>query len=48
MRLKNIEGKKSHVFTYLRFCACQKEKKIEKSLQCKCTKNTDVPTTRFM
>ena len=38
---------KSHLFAYLRFCACE-EKKIEKSLKCKYTKTTDVPTALFM
>ena len=46
MRLKNIKGKKSHLFAYLRFCAC--EEKNRKVPSMKCTKNTDVPTTRFM
>ena len=53
MRLKDIYGKKSHLFSYLRFYAfcVREEKNIEKrdkSPQCRCTKNIDVPTTRFM
>ena len=26
MRLKNIEVEKSHLFAYLRFCACEEKK----------------------
>ena len=33
MRLKNISYEKSDLFAYMRFCACEKKKKIEKSLQ---------------
>ena len=25
MRLKNISGEKSHLFAYLRFCACEEK-----------------------
>ena len=45
MFLKNIEGKK---VTYSLICVFVLLKKMEKSLQNKCTKNTDVPTTWFM
>ena len=43
---KHLSGKKSLIslFAFL----CLRRKKIEKYLQCKCTKNTDVLTIRFM
>ena len=43
----NIEGKKTHLFACLRFCACE-EKVNRKVPTMKCTQNTDAPTTRFM
>ena len=58
MRLKKIEGGKSHLFAYLRFCAFwareekdnrkKKVEKREKSPQNNVLKNTEVPTTWFM
>ena len=40
---KHLTGKKSLIRLFAFLCLRKK-----KSLQCKCTKNTDVPTTRFM
>ena len=45
MCLKTSNGKK---VTYSLICVFVLVKKIEKSPQNKCTKNTDVPTTWFM
>ena len=48
MRLKSIEGKKTHLFACLRFCACEEKANRKKVPAMKHTKNTDAPTTRFM
>ena len=45
MRLKTSKGK-SHLFAYCVFALAKK--KLGKSLKCNCTKNTDVPATRFI